>query len=123
MVSVVDALNLMFSFRMFIVTLLGLVIAIVKLNHKNNHHNFGRLMVIFNNFKTEPPSFNGFIRATCRDMLPFCVSRIKSLHLCYYLLHLYFNIFFLYVVDLKMSTNNNRTNFISYLEAQKSKYI
>ncbi|MGS2903485.1 putative holin-like toxin [Staphylococcus aureus] len=34
MVSVVDALNLMFSFRMFIVNLLGLVIAIVKLNHK-----------------------------------------------------------------------------------------
>ncbi|WP_413225677.1 putative holin-like toxin [Staphylococcus aureus] len=34
MVSVVDALNFMFSFRMFIVTLLGLVIAIVKLNHK-----------------------------------------------------------------------------------------
>ncbi|APW76264.1 MULTISPECIES: putative holin-like toxin [Bacilli] len=34
MVSVVDALNLMFSFGMFIVALLGLVIAIVKLNHK-----------------------------------------------------------------------------------------
>ncbi|AGR46281.1 hypothetical protein StauST398-4_0059 [Staphylococcus phage StauST398-4] len=29
-----DALNLMFSFGMFIVTLLGLVIAIVKLSHK-----------------------------------------------------------------------------------------
>ncbi|HGN7340008.1 putative holin-like toxin [Staphylococcus aureus] len=34
MVSVVDALNLMFSFGMFIVVLLGLVIAIVKLNHR-----------------------------------------------------------------------------------------
>ncbi|HHQ5377303.1 TPA: putative holin-like toxin [Staphylococcus aureus] len=34
MVSIVDALNLMFSFVMFIVTLLGLVIAIVKLSHK-----------------------------------------------------------------------------------------
>ncbi|MGJ8902946.1 putative holin-like toxin [Staphylococcus aureus] len=34
MVSIVDALNLIFSFGMFIVTLLGLVIAIVKLNHK-----------------------------------------------------------------------------------------
>ncbi|MEN0163669.1 putative holin-like toxin [Staphylococcus aureus] len=33
-VSIVDALNLMFSFGMFIVTLLGLVIAIVKLSHK-----------------------------------------------------------------------------------------
>ncbi|HFG0236672.1 TPA: putative holin-like toxin [Staphylococcus aureus] len=34
MVSVVDALNLIFSFGMFIVILLGLVITIVKLNHK-----------------------------------------------------------------------------------------
>ncbi|WP_322783228.1 putative holin-like toxin [Mammaliicoccus sciuri] len=37
MVPISDALNLMFSFGSFIVLLLGLVIAIVKLNQKKNH--------------------------------------------------------------------------------------
>ena len=35
MVPIGDALNLMFSFGSFIVLLLGLVIAIVKMNQKN----------------------------------------------------------------------------------------
>ncbi|MCD8777537.1 putative holin-like toxin [Mammaliicoccus sciuri] len=35
--SIVDVMNLIFSFGNFIVLLLGLVIAIIKLNTKNNH--------------------------------------------------------------------------------------
>ncbi|MBV5191167.1 putative holin-like toxin [Staphylococcus chromogenes] len=34
MVSIVDALQLMISFGMFIVTLISLVIAIIKISHK-----------------------------------------------------------------------------------------
>ncbi|UXV34480.1 putative holin-like toxin [Staphylococcus sp. IVB6181] len=34
MVSIVDALQLMISFGMFIVALISLVIAIIKINHK-----------------------------------------------------------------------------------------
>ncbi|WP_369599408.1 putative holin-like toxin [Mammaliicoccus sciuri] len=37
MVPIGDALNLMFSFSTFDVLLLGLVIAIVKMNQKINH--------------------------------------------------------------------------------------
>ncbi|MCD8819578.1 putative holin-like toxin [Mammaliicoccus sciuri] len=37
MVPIGDTLNLMFSFSTFVVLLLGLVIAIVKMNQKINH--------------------------------------------------------------------------------------
>ncbi|MEN0372324.1 putative holin-like toxin [Staphylococcus aureus] len=38
MISIANALHLMLSFGMFIVTFIGVVVAIINLSNKNNHH-------------------------------------------------------------------------------------
>ncbi|MCD8894528.1 putative holin-like toxin [Mammaliicoccus sciuri] len=59
MVPISDALNLMFSFGSFIVLLLGLVIAIVKMNQKKNKPSLttlDRLEMIYLIFNLWSPS-------------------------------------------------------------------